>query len=120
MLIKKLMAAFREHPPRSIAGLDVAEVYDYKTHEIRSVRDSAPSRPLPDPSGDLMIFHLDQSEVRFAARPSGTEPKIKFYLFARSDVADRRSLPDAKRRTAELMDRMSADIEAYIQAVLAS
>src|SRR5205807_1805542 len=72
--IQTLMAAFRERPPRSIAGLDVIEVFDYKTHEIRGQRTT---RPLPEPSGDLLIFHLEAPGTRFAVRPSGTEPKIK-------------------------------------------
>lgn len=56
--IQELMSAFRSEPPKKTAGLDVVEVYDYKTHEIRSLEDKAEPRPLPQPSGDLLIFHL--------------------------------------------------------------
>ena len=80
-------------------GLTVTEVHDYKTHEIRDLTGSASARPLPQPSGDLLIFHTEAPGTRFAARPSGTEPKIKFYLFARTDgERARRSSPRPRRR----------------------
>ena len=119
--IKALMAAFREHPPKSVGGQDVTEVYDYQTHEVRSLTGGAP-RPLPEPSGDLMIFHTSAAGTRFAARPSGTEPKIKFYLFARSDtegVTDRGKLAEIKAKTEEQLDRIEKDIEQYVAGVVA-
>ena len=84
--MRALMKAFRTDPPRSIAGLGVTEVHDYQNHEIRSLTGPRSHRPLPQPSGDLLIFHTELPGIRFAARPSGTEPKIKFYLFARTEV----------------------------------
>ncbi len=116
-VIQKLMAAFRTAPPREIGGLGVLEVHDYKTHEIRSLDPKNPVKPLPQPSGDLLIFELDQADVRFAARPSGTEPKIKFYLFARSDIVAG-DLSAAKLRTKDRLDRMTLDIEQYIADVV--
>ncbi len=114
--IKALMAAFRERPPTTIAGLRVLEVYDYKEHVIREVGASMATRPLPHPSGDLLIFHLDAPGVRFAARPSGTEPKIKFYLFARSETGgvDVVGLAKAKAATTALLEAMAVDIDRYI------
>ncbi len=116
-IIQKLMAAFRTRPPREVGGLGVVEVHDYKTHEIRSLDPRKPATPLPRPSGDLLIFQLDQADVRFAARPSGTEPKIKFYLFARSDIVGG-DLAAAKLRTKDRLDRMTRDIEQYIADVV--
>jgi phosphoglucomutase len=119
--IKRLMAAFRENPPLKVGGLDVVDVYDYQAHEIRPVRPPGPARPLPVPSGDLLIFHLDAPGMRFAARPSGTEPKIKFYLFARTGtegVSDRARLAEIKAETARQLDRIASDIEEYIRAAL--
>jgi phosphomannomutase len=58
--------------------------------------------------------------VRFAARPSGTEPKIKFYLFARSEVKGPEHLAEAKAQTAARLDRMATDIEDYITSVLSA
>jgi phosphoglucomutase/phosphomannomutase len=116
--IKQLMSAFRTRPPKAIGGLAVTEVYDYQAHEVRS---SSGTRPLPQPSGDLLIFHLDELGARFAARPSGTEPKIKFYLFARGDtkgINDPARLAEVKARTERRLDGIARGIEDYIGEVL--
>jgi phosphoglucomutase/phosphomannomutase len=112
--IKELMAAFRADPPKTVGGLKLTDVYDYGQHEIRSLAGAAANRSLPEPSGDLLIFHTEAKGTRFAARPSGTEPKIKFYLFARTHIDNPAQLAAAKEKTAERLDRMSADIEEYV------
>lgn len=116
--MKQLMAEFRANPPRSVGGLTLTEVADYQRHEVRSLHGSGATRPLPQPSGDLLIFHTDTSGCRFAARPSGTEPKIKFYLFARTPVDGPGHLPDAKAQTTRRLDEMARDIEQFISATL--
>ena len=116
--IQTLMEAFRNHPPRELGGLPLAEVSDYQAHETRPLNGTSPPRPLPRPSGDLLIFHAERPGCRFAARPSGTEPKIKFYLFARTDVEGPDHLAAAKAETRRLLDGMSTDLERYIEQVL--
>jgi len=116
--INALMAAFRQTPPWTIAGLKVTEAHDFKEHEIRAVDGSSPPRLLPAPSGDVILFHTEASGTRFAVRPSGTEPKIKFYLFARTPVDRPENLARAKAQTKERLDRMAADIEHFIAAAL--
>ncbi len=103
-----------------MGGLTLAEVCDYREHEIRPLSRSGSKRPLPQPSGDLLIFHAERPGCRFAVRPSGTEPKIKFYLFARTDVDGPDHLPAAKEETRRLLDGMSADLERYIEEALKS
>ena len=115
--IRAIMKAFRETPPKEVAGLPVTEVYDYKAHEIRDLGGSGEASPLPQPSGDLLIFHTGREGVRFAARPSGTEPKIKFYLFARTAVDGPDSLKSAKAETKAVLDRMTDAIEKYLEDV---
>jgi phosphomannomutase len=118
--IKALMAAFRSKPPKEIGGLNVNDVHDFQEHLIR--RADGTTSPLPRPSGDLLIFHLDAPGCRFAARPSGTEPKIKFYLFARSDTAgvdDLDQLAAIKATTEDRLDRMARDIEQYVKGAIA-
>jgi phosphoglucomutase/phosphomannomutase len=116
--IKALMRAFRETPPTAIAGLKVKDLYDYKLHEIRTIDGSEPPQLLPQPDGDLLIFHTEAAGTRFAVRPSGTEPKIKFYLFARTPVDKPDHLAQAKAKTRERLDRMATDLEHFIEAAL--
>jgi phosphoglucomutase/phosphomannomutase len=116
--IKAIMAAFRAKPPSRIGGLAVTEVHDYKTHEVRRIAEPAPPTPLPEPSGDLMIFLTDESGTRFAVRPSGTEPKIKLYLFARSEVSGPENLDASKAQTARRLDQISHDLEQYMEGTV--
>ncbi len=118
--IKTLMKALREQPPRAIGGLTLTDVYDYQTHEIRPLNRSEPPRPLPRPVSDMLIFHTNRPGTRLAARPSGTEPKIKFYLFARTAVSGPDHLEAAKAETRALLDQMAADLETYLDEAVPS
>jgi len=113
-----LMDALRARPPRQIGGLTLTEAFDYKAHEVRSLGRAARPRPLPQPSIDLLMFHTERPGTRFAARPSGTEPKIKFYLFARTEAAGPDDLSAAKAETARRLDQMVSDLEAFVTDVL--
>lgn len=115
--IQAIMERLRKNPPASIAGLAVHRVHDYKTHETRDLAGGSAARPLPSPSGDLLILETERPGCRFAVRPSGTEPKIKFYLFARTPVADPESLPAAKAAARTLLDQMSAELDALVDQV---
>ncbi len=120
--VRVVMEAFRETPPMHIGGLDVVDVHDYKTHEVRSIASGGPTRLLDVPiTGNLLLFHLSNSGTRFAVRPSGTEPKIKFYLFAHTDtagVSDRSTLANIKEQTRNQLELIRSDIEKYVRAVL--
>lgn len=88
-MIDRLMAALTNDPPRSLAGIDLARVRDYQKHEIRTLPENERIAELLNPQGDLLFFESAPSDctISFAARPSGTEPKIKFYFFARARCA---------------------------------
>ncbi len=119
--IQKLMAAFRANPPKAAGGLAVTEVRDYKAHETRHLGGSGKSTPLPAPSGDILIFQTEHPGTRFAIRPSGTEPKIKLYLFARTsteEVSDRDKLAQVKEQTEARLDAIGADLEQFMGEVL--
>ena len=118
--IKLLMEALRERPPRTIGGLRLTDAYDYNLHEIRALNRTEPARPLPEPSSDLLIFHSEHDGTHFAARPSGTEPKIKFYLFARTPVGSPDDLAAAKIETEKRLDRMAHDLEQYLDDAIKS
>ncbi len=117
--IKALMKAFREVPPLSIGGLSVLEVKDYQDHQIRRADGSI--ELMPEPTSDLLIFELASEGCRFAVRPSGTEPKMKLYLFSRSDTSggnDPARLEAVKTQTIARLDQMSADLDHYIATAL--
>jgi phosphoglucomutase len=121
-LIRKIMASFRVTPPAKVAGLDLVRVDDYAKHITKIIKPAPAEKPLPEPSGDLLMFSLDAPDVRFAVRPSGTEPKIKFYLFARTEVsAESRlaDLPAIKAKTGELLKSLETDLRQEADRIVA-
>jgi phosphoglucomutase len=65
---------------RQIAGVEVAALSDYKT-QTRTNYATGLSQPLDLPASDVLQWHMSNGDV-LTARPSGTEPKIKFYFCA--------------------------------------
>ncbi len=73
--IQKLMAAFRTNPPRTAGGLALTEARDYKTHEIRHLDGSGKATPLPDPSGDILIFQTEPPGPGSPSAPRAPSPR---------------------------------------------
>jgi phosphoglucomutase len=85
--IQQMMADFRANPPKTLAGSPVVRMDDYKalttTDFTSSVTSSIPSGKMGiEPSNVLQFFTEDGT--KFTCRPSGTEPKIKFYVGVRA------------------------------------
>ena len=117
--IRTLMRAFREVPPTRIGGMPITEVRDYQEHVIR--RADGSTELLPEPSGDLLMFQLGSQGCRFAVRPSGTEPKMKIYLFARTatdGISDRARIAGVASQTKARLDSMKSDLEQYMRNAL--
>ncbi|QDT39446.1 phospho-sugar mutase [Stratiformator vulcanicus] len=118
--IKGLIKALRAKPPEELAGVTLASVRDYGTHEVRSLPGNAKSGDLPEPQGELLFFESapGEIEVKIAARPSGTEPKIKFYFFVKADVPDGNSLAAvqaaADAKMTEVQDALSAWVKSTV------
>jgi phosphoglucomutase/phosphomannomutase len=122
-LIQKIMTSFRTTPPPMVAGLNMVRLDDYSSHITKILQPTQSEQPLPDPSGDLLMFELDAPDVRFAVRPSGTEPKIKFYLFARTDVPPGTpvdGLATIKSKTAGLLAALEADLKKLADEIVNS
>ena len=81
--IKAIMAEIRENPPKEIDGHKVTKVLDVlKGTETDVLTGAVTKSELP--KSNVLKFFLDDKSW-FAARPSGTEPKIKFYFGVTSD-----------------------------------
>ncbi len=76
--IKAMMEAFRSNPPKQLAGSAVAEIRDFKLLEATDACGNKRKLNMPEPSNVLQWFSEDGTKV--SVRPSGTEPKIKFYM----------------------------------------
>ncbi|PMC24683.1 phosphoglucomutase [Hoylesella buccalis] len=76
--IKTMMENFRKNPPTDLGGSKVVVWKDYQTLEQRDINGNISKLDMPDTSNVLQWFCDDGTKV--SVRPSGTEPKIKFYL----------------------------------------
>ena len=76
--IKNIMAKFRKNPPLQIAGINTIIVEDYSQRTILDLK-SGKKESISLPKSDVLIFILEDKS-RIGLRPSGTEPKIKFYF----------------------------------------
>ena len=76
--IKQMMTDFRENPPKDLGGSKVCLWKDYKSLEAKYADGRVEKMQMPDTSNVLQWFCEDGNKV--SVRPSGTEPKIKFYV----------------------------------------
>jgi phosphoglucomutase len=119
-LINGLMDALRTNPPAELGGVTLDRVDDFGQHETRTMPSNEKSAELANPQGNLLIFHgtHEDSRIRFAARPSGTEPKIKFYLFAEPHGPAGDNVAEAKRKGDALLDQFETALAAWIDPYL--
>ncbi len=82
--IKAMMENYRNNPPKEIAGSKVVITKDYKTLEQTDANGVVTKLDMPETSNVLQWFCEDGTKV--SVRPSGTEPKIKFYLEVKGEM----------------------------------
>src|SRR5690606_21381188 len=85
--IKQMMADLRANPPQSLGGIKVKEIRDYSTSTAHILYDGA-KIAIDLPKSDVLQFITVDGDV-ISARPSGTEPKIKFYCSVKEDLISR-------------------------------
>lgn len=79
--IKTIMSSFRQTPPKTIAGSPVTKIEDYQNQKMTDLVNQK-EMPLALPASNVLIFYTKDG-AKIAARPSGTEPKIKYYISVR-------------------------------------
>ena len=82
--IKAMMDNFRACPPKELGGSEVVLVKDYKTLKATDNTGKATDLDMPETSNVLQFFTADGTKV--SVRPSGTEPKIKFYMEIKGEM----------------------------------
>lgn len=82
--IKAMMQGFRANPPKEIAGSPVVCTKDYAALTVTGADGVAQSLDMPEPSNVLQWYTEDGTKV--SVRPSGTEPKIKFYIEVKGEM----------------------------------
>src|SRR6516225_9300327 len=99
--IANLMKSYAADPVREIVGLRVANIRNFERDAIRDFEGDL------IPNTKMLMFDLEDG-TRIAVRPSGTEPKIKYYLFAHRQ-------PESERFTSADLDRIKVAVEKQLE-----
>ncbi len=110
-IIKKLATGFASEPPKIMDGSKVVAVRDFANNNYKDCE----GQTLPNEK--MVIFDLADGR-RVAVRPSGTEPKIKFYLFTRATVSSPAQLAKVKAASAKSLAGLWTWIQADVAARL--
>ena len=109
--MKKLMQTFRTQPPTQLGGLNVIAVRDYDALTIRRTNGSV--EKLDAAAANMVILDLEQTGNYVAVRPSGTEPKVKFYIFASLDRESSTDLAAARATTGKRIAQIQGELKAF-------
>ncbi len=95
--IKAMMAAFRNHPPKEIGGEKVTEIRDYRQGFAKL------------PAADVLQFFTEAGS-KITVRPSGTEPKIKFYFGLKCPWQEGKAYAEQDAQAALKVEKMKKDL----------
>ncbi|MCA9085036.1 MAG: phospho-sugar mutase [Planctomycetaceae bacterium] len=119
--IDGLMQTLRQNPPAQFGPIRFVEVADYKTGRRTQIPSGESLGTIDHPKGDLLIYKSDLTSpvrIQIAARPSGTEPKIKFYFFCQSDLPGGTDLNQAKGAGDSVLKEVQAALKAWADSEL--
>ncbi len=114
--IQRIMSALRQDPPRAIGDYRTVSVWDVssgKRKQLAEGTDRDVTEPQVPPS-NVLVFELSD-DMKITVRPSGTEPKIKFYLTVKQEITD--ALSTVKQRTSDILQRQEKAVSAIIERI---
>ncbi|HPW63659.1 MAG TPA: phospho-sugar mutase [Cyclobacteriaceae bacterium] len=106
--IKRMMEKFRNQPPDKIGGKKVVRMLDYKTSLEKNLLTQTASK-IDLPASDVLQFYTEDGS-KISVRPSGTEPKIKFYISVKTDLNSKGDF----KKVSETLDSKIKAIEAEL------
>ncbi|MBQ0080804.1 MAG: phospho-sugar mutase [Alistipes sp.] len=108
--IQQMMASFRENPPKSLLGSSVREVYDYTTLEVLDTKTGIRKaiEGIDDKSNVLQWITEDGTKV--SVRPSGTEPKIKFYFGVKANLNSVSEFQETEQLLDKKIDELKKEL----------
>ena len=106
--IKAMMEQFRANPPKSLAGEKVVLIKDFKLLKQTDAQGKVSDLVMPEPSNVLQYFTAAGDKI--SVRPSGTEPKIKFYMEAKLPMADKKDYLKVQAQALKKIDAFKKDL----------
>ena len=106
--IQQMMKNFRSNPPKDLGGSVIDTYKDFQSLEITKTDGSKRKMDMPDTSNVLQWFCTDGTKV--SVRPSGTEPKIKFYLEIKDTMKSASDFPACEKRAGEKIEAIKRSL----------
>lgn len=106
--IKQMMKDWRANPPKSFDGSPVVVLNDYQTQESKNLK-TGEITPIDITASNVLIFYTEDGS-KIAARPSGTEPKIKFYFSVHSELDHVDDYPETLEKLKAKIERLKAEL----------
>lgn len=103
-----MMKRYREDTPKSLGGSDVILLRDYAASTELDLRNGK-SEAIDLPKSDVLQFETADGSI-ISARPSGTEPKIKFYCSVRGELSDRDQFEVVSEELDQRIDAIMKDL----------
>jgi phosphoglucomutase len=107
--IQEMMVELRKNPPATLAGSPVVEVRDYQTGQIKNLRTGVEESTGVESSNVLQF--ITEAGDKISARPSGTEPKIKFYFSVKEPLASVADFEPTQKRAHEKIQRIIDEMQ---------
>ena len=108
-----LMSRLRENTPVEIGGIKVSKVKDYRESTTTDVQSGKTEKDIELPASNVLQFILSDGSI-VTARPSGTEPKIKFYASCRGTAGA--ELGEARREVGRRLDEIQKTIDSWVES----
>lgn len=109
--IKNMMISLRENPMTEITGEKIVLIEDYQSSESKNIdSDALEPETLEVPKSNVLIYYTEDG-TKLAARPSGTEPKIKFYISVNSALKSVEDYDQANGRLAEKITAIKSQLK---------
>ncbi|MGA9651981.1 phospho-sugar mutase [Pedobacter sp.] len=108
--IKAMMEKFRNNPPVSLGGSKVSVLKDYELGQETDLATGKVTK-LDYPASDVLQFITEDGSI-VSARPSGTEPKIKFYCSVNAPLADKKDFEKVNGELGDKIKAVMADLQA--------
>lgn len=107
--IKQMMADFRENPPKEIANSKVVEVRDYLEQTSLNLLNNEKSVMDGIPKSNVLIYYTEDG-TKVCVRPSGTEPKIKFYVSVKDSIVSEQDFKEKLVLLDQKINQVKADL----------
>ncbi|SEP08452.1 phospho-sugar mutase [Mucilaginibacter sp. OK283] len=106
--IKAMMETFRKNPPATLGGSKVVTLKDYE-FQVETDLNTNTTKAIELPTSDVLQFITEDGSI-ISARPSGTEPKIKFYCSVNGKLASKEAYADTDKQLDAKIDAIMQDL----------